>query len=485
MENQAISKDLSNSDMVVGPQTGNIAANIAAKNFQDPPNINERRSPLPLLENDCPQEQGSNLVENEEQHPTTNTSKKSTGKSAENAATTAATAPAAPAAAQSRKKPPPNAKASPRQRSLAKLHMNEPYFALGYDSDGEHGPFWGRTGVEGAQIFEEEQVHEAPNAAAHANPEANEEEAITAVEDTTTVPSPELGAQQTPLPQPQLDRQPCSWLKHELKLRCQPTAGNKKTLVDRLKKAIELKLPCYATLEIAKSKTTKKKRVVNGMKNFPETAFWKILEPQAVVVAEPENPTFRITRAPTISEKEAEYVPEKHNFAETFIVPEFKGVKTESVFDRRGNPRQQTKTVLRDQGTINTAFRDKHKLSYASKPWEVMNAFLPFRNDKSIKDSDSLSFEKMTNWTNTKAQMAGASSTIYLEFEPFKALELRQHFGLYVLQGLAPSPRIEYNFNSQYKDRIAGNDFVSQSFGKNAKRRHKHFKSFLACCNPL
>ena len=123
--------------------------------------------------------------------------------------------------------------------------------------------------------------------------------------------SPELGAHQ----QPQLDRQPCSWLKNELKLRCQPTAGNKKALVDRLKKAIELKLPCYATLEIAKSKTTKKKRVVNGMKNFPETAFWKVLEPQDVVVDEPENPTFRITRAPTISEKEAEYVPEKHSIS--------------------------------------------------------------------------------------------------------------------------------------------------------------------------
>ena len=114
-----------------------------------------------------------------------------------------------------------------------------------------------------------------------------------------------------------------------------------------------------------------------------------------------------------------------------------------------------------------------------------MNAFLPFCNDKSIKDSDSLSFEKMTNWTNTKAQMDGAASTIYLELEPFKALELRQHFGLYILQGLAPSPRIEYKFNAQVKDRIAGNDFVSQSFGANAVRRHKHFKAFLACCNPL
>ena len=43
------------------------------------------------------------------------------------------------------------------------------------------------------------------------------------------------------------------------------------------------------------------------------------------VVEEPDNPTFVNPRAPTIEEKDACYVPVKHNFIEEFDVPEFKG----------------------------------------------------------------------------------------------------------------------------------------------------------------
>ena len=57
MENQGISNDLPNPDDVDGVSAGPVAANIAAKIFEDPPNINERHSPLPLLEKDHPQEQ--------------------------------------------------------------------------------------------------------------------------------------------------------------------------------------------------------------------------------------------------------------------------------------------------------------------------------------------------------------------------------------------------------------------------------------------
>ena len=77
--------------------------------------------------------------------------------------------------------------------------------------------------------------------------------------------------------------------------------------------------------------------------------------------------------------------------------------------------------------------------------------------------------------------MAGAGKKVYKgEWYIFSYIYLRQHFGSYLLQGLAPSPRIEYKFNTQCRDIIAGNDFVYNSFGSNAERRHKHFKTFLA-----
>ena len=82
--------------------------------------------------------------------------------------------------------------------------------------------------------------------------------------------------------------------------------------------------------------------------------------------------------------------------------------------------------------------------------------------------------------------MAGAGKKVYKgEWYVFYARELMQKFGIYLLQGLAPSPRIEYNFNPQCRDRIAGNDFVYNSFGSNSERRHKHFKEFLAFCNTM
>ena len=77
--------------------------------------------------------------------------------------------------------------------------------------------------------------------------------------------------------------------------------------------------------------------------------------------------------------------------------------------------------------------------------------------------------------------MAGAGKNIYKrEWDVFSAREFRQHFGVYLLLGLAPSPMIEYKFNPQCRERITGNDFVYTSFGSNAEHRHKHFKVFLA-----
>ena len=57
--------------------------------------------------------------------------------------------------------------------------------------------------------------------------------------------------------------------------------------------------------------------------------------------------------------------------------------------------------------------------------------------------------------------MAGAGKKVYKgEWDVFSARELRQNFGIYLLQGLAPSPRIKCKFNPQCRDRIAGNYFV-------------------------
>ena len=61
---------------------------------------------------------------------------------------------------------------------------------------------------------------------------------------------------------------------------------------------------------------------------------------------------------------------------------------------------------------------------------------------------------------------------------------LQNSYGLDCIHGLLPTPRIEYKFQPQKKDCVGGNDFLYQSFGVNAERRHKQFKCFLVCQDP-
>ena len=121
----------------------------------------------------------------------------------------------------------------------------------------------------------------------------------------------------------------------------------------------------------------------------------------------------------------------------------------------------------------------------ATKPEEYMDILLPFKKNV-VLGKEYISFQQITSWTNLKAELAGAGpdGTCHKDFKRFSVNEIRQHFGLYVLQGLNPSPRAEWKFNKQQHDKVHGSDFVNRSFGPNAERRHKHFKSFLALQDP-
>ena len=81
---------------------------------------------------------------------------------------------------------------------------------------------------------------------------------------------------------------------------------------------------------------------------------------------------------------------------------------------------------------------------------------------------------------------AGKDGSMCKDFAPFFLRELRSHFGLYVLQGLSPSPRIEYKFKPQSEEPVNGNNYMYQSFGQrmNREQQHKHFKAFLSFQDP-
>jgi Transposase IS4 len=93
---------------------------------------------------------------------------------------------------------------------------------------------------------------------------------------------------------------------------------------------------------------------------------------------------------------------------------------------------------------------------------------------------------KVDHNTNFKAMLAfaGQKGYPYPDFTPFSIDEIKKHLGIYILNGLSPSPRVEMKFNPQSIDEVNGNDFVFRSFGSNAARRHKHFKAFFSIQDP-
>ena len=138
--------------------------------------------------------------------------------------------------------------------------------------------------IEGKQIFEEEESKPPVAVPVKTN-----------VESATRVFLEVAAADDAARPAP-MAKQYLDWVKEELKIRCQPTQGNKKLLLQILKDAMNRNLFQYSTLEKAKvnSKSKKKKKVgdVGGMKHvfvkqFPSTAYWKALQPETDIVSEP------------------------------------------------------------------------------------------------------------------------------------------------------------------------------------------------------
>ena len=57
--------------------------------------------------------------------------------------------------------------------------------------------------------------------------------------------------------------------------------------------------------------------------------------------------------------------------------------------------------------------------------------------------------------------------------------------GLYILNRICISPRIQYKFKTQDEDPVNGNDLCSAVFGSNAEKRLREFQSLFAVQDPM
>ena len=389
--------------------------------------------------------------------------------------------------------------ASPRQRNLRDLAYMEDKFDDGYDSDGEL-PFVNMEAIEGPQDFDEEAVGETAENEENTNTMtelAKITDAADANPEGTTTQLEE--GKHVEIAEDVIVKMKKNELTDELKKRGCPVHGNKGVLLERLRDALKDKKPILSqsALQAAATKNKKKKKAVKEILDyFAKTAYWKPLSPNIEAVEEPANPTFTNPRAPTIDERDAQFVPVKHNFAETFDRPVFQAKHNEIVLTGGRSSKKKPKLtkdgdwlrkeVRRTQGCVNPDAMKKYKLSPTTTPLEYMEIFLPFeKNPYSTKREQMISLNQLKKFTNTKALLAGAGDTLYPEFTPFTTKEIQQHLGLYILNGLSPSPRVEYKFSSQHLDEVHGKDFVFKNFGMNAERRHRHFKAFFSIQDPL
>ena len=277
-----------------------------------------------------------------------------------------------------------------------------------------------------------------------------------------------------------------SELKSELSKRGQPVFGLKAVLLERLRSALQQRLPNLSSADQVA-------RATDDLTGFSATARWRALVPNEAAVEEPQNNTS--LRAPTIPADDAEFIPQKHNFSETFDPELFLGKEKIPKRHKNGHLVLEDGKLVWDEkvnikGGPKMEFLEEHKLDVNSLPQEWFNAFLPIYNGKISNPHHGNTpywTHKWANYTNKKALMLGAGvpGGIYPTFKPFSYQEIERFIAIYILQGLNPSPQVEMKFNSQETDPVQGNDLCYRVFGCDAVRRHKQFKAFFCVQDPM
>ena len=214
-------------------------------------------------------------------------------------------------------------------------------FECGYDSDGEAGPWCSMEEEEGIQDYDEDEVtptssHNISSSSIRDLPTSrngdDEVETPTEPPQSTHPPPPNV---HVPILPELLSKMHIPELKRELRSRNLAVSGSKNVLLGRLKDGLKKLLPVikdgssdsrFTTKKSGEKKKESKKaeaKKKDAKKFFSDDAFWEDLVPLEEVVEEPLNPTFCQPRAPTIEERDAKFVPVKHNFIEEFEVPKF------------------------------------------------------------------------------------------------------------------------------------------------------------------
>jgi hypothetical protein len=344
--------------------------------------------------------------------------------------------------------------------------LDEAAFELGYDSDGEIGPFF--DAVEDEANWEE----------------YNEQSRAVQEQPQDDTPAPAVVAQAANPPQLSetvIRGMKVTELRKELKSRHQSSNGVKDVLVQRLLLCMHLPPSNPAATGADVNNNQPVELLHHGVG-------WRLLDPEPAPVAEPNR--IRGLVAPTTHSAGSTTEARKYNYSETFDRDPFIAMSKEWVRGSDGKVKVDQRTgeplfqeVVHKKGRPKLSFLKQNNLTKDSHPAEWFFSLVPEKK-KSYHPPNVATMEQWTMYTNLKAMLAEAGCKIYQGFEPFKTEDVKRFIGLMMLHGLAPSPRMSYKFRDQETDPVNGNDLVKESFGKNSEKKYKMWKLFFGIQDP-
>ena len=289
-------------------------------------------------------------------------------------------------------------------------------------------------------------------------------------------------------------------LKEELKKRGLAIYGKKSELMERLKENLHL--------PVAEGGTEIRDTSMNGL---PFSAWWELLEPNAIPIAEPCNADAAL-RPPT--EREGA-VSSKFGYDLVFDRVPFTGTDAQlptrpSKLSPRKTKFQRKKSLSREDqdrtkpvaqprtlGGPNIVHLKRYGLGPFSHPMDWFTSLMPLTpemNKEEISEIDAIGDGKtkfcVSNWRsylNSKAEMAGAGYEGHEyqgKWKPFTDEDVQHMLGAITLDGLAPSPQMESKFKSQSVDPTQGNDRVANCIGPNAGLKWRLFRKFFGVQDP-
>ena len=289
-------------------------------------------------------------------------------------------------------------------------------------------------------------------------------------------------------------------IKGELAKRGLSKTGGRGVLEERLIQAIRDNLPVAPG-------APKRDDCLRGV---DVSAYWEVQVPNPTPIPQPvnEDPTLR---PPT--ERDQPINP-KYGYDEVFARIPFEGTTEKQEYTIFQSPRKKSKKrkftptkkgskptfkpKKRTRGGPNSDFLKKHALDEHSHPMDWFNALLPMTPKDNLEDAakanvkgDRTTKFSVSSWaayTNSKAKLVNAGGKGQIFEGRWKDLEpedVMQMMGVYIIDGLAPSPRLVQKMQPQAKQRTHGNDFIARCIGPMYEQKYRNFRHFFGCQDPL